>query len=51
MDIVITTALIPGRAAPRLITAADVALMKAWSSGHGRRAGRQRPGLVATRWW
>ena len=28
VDIVITTALIPGRAAPRLITAADVALMK-----------------------
>ena len=28
MDIIITTALIPGRAAPRLITAADVALMK-----------------------
>ena len=28
VDIVITTALIPGRAAPRLLTAADVALMK-----------------------
>ncbi|AUG28352.1 MULTISPECIES: Re/Si-specific NAD(P)(+) transhydrogenase subunit alpha [Microbacterium] len=28
VDIVITTALIPGRAAPRLITAADVAAMK-----------------------
>ncbi|GLB65099.1 NAD(P) transhydrogenase subunit alpha [Dietzia sp. NCCP-2495] len=28
VDIIITTALIPGRAAPRLITAADVALMK-----------------------
>ncbi|TSD64407.1 Re/Si-specific NAD(P)(+) transhydrogenase subunit alpha [Aeromicrobium piscarium] len=28
VDIVITTALIPGRAAPRLITAADVATMK-----------------------
>ncbi|MBO0979687.1 Re/Si-specific NAD(P)(+) transhydrogenase subunit alpha [Microbacterium sp. SD291] len=28
VDIVITTALIPGRAAPRLITASDVALMK-----------------------
>ncbi|GAA2884457.1 Re/Si-specific NAD(P)(+) transhydrogenase subunit alpha [Microbacterium esteraromaticum] len=28
VDIIITTALIPGRAAPRLITAADVSLMK-----------------------
>ena len=28
VDIIITTALIPGRAAPRLITASDVALMK-----------------------
>ena len=28
VDVVITTALIPGRAAPRLLTAADVALMK-----------------------
>ncbi len=28
VDIIITTALIPGRAAPRLITAADVALMR-----------------------
>ncbi|MCX6502906.1 MAG: Re/Si-specific NAD(P)(+) transhydrogenase subunit alpha [Microbacterium sp.] len=28
VDIVVTTALIPGRAAPRLLTAADVALMK-----------------------
>ncbi|WP_166979948.1 Re/Si-specific NAD(P)(+) transhydrogenase subunit alpha [Paramicrobacterium fandaimingii] len=28
VDIIVTTALIPGRAAPRLITAADVALMK-----------------------
>ncbi|MGY6019053.1 Re/Si-specific NAD(P)(+) transhydrogenase subunit alpha [Streptomyces spinosirectus] len=28
VDIVITTALIPGRAAPRLLTAADVAVMK-----------------------
>lgn len=31
VDIVITTALIPGRAAPRLITAADVATMKSGS--------------------
>lgn len=31
VDIIITTALIPGRAAPRLITAADVASMKAGS--------------------
>ncbi|MGW3312954.1 Re/Si-specific NAD(P)(+) transhydrogenase subunit alpha [Streptomyces sp. NPDC001073] len=31
VDIVITTALVPGRAAPRLITAADVASMKAGS--------------------
>lgn len=31
VDIVITTALIPGRAAPRLITAADVASMKSGS--------------------
>ncbi|MEV7398110.1 Re/Si-specific NAD(P)(+) transhydrogenase subunit alpha [Aeromicrobium sp. NPDC092404] len=31
VDIIITTALIPGRAAPRLITAADVATMKAGS--------------------
>ncbi|WP_375475324.1 Re/Si-specific NAD(P)(+) transhydrogenase subunit alpha [uncultured Jatrophihabitans sp.] len=31
VDIVITTALIPGRPAPKLITAADVALMKAGS--------------------
>lgn len=31
VDIVITTALIPGRAAPRLLTAADVASMKAGS--------------------
>lgn len=28
VDIIITTALIPGRSAPRLITAADVASMK-----------------------
>ena len=28
VDIIVTTALIPGRAAPRLITASDVALMK-----------------------
>ncbi|MFC9561357.1 Re/Si-specific NAD(P)(+) transhydrogenase subunit alpha [Agromyces sp. NPDC056965] len=31
VDIIITTALIPGRAAPRLITAADVASMKSGS--------------------
>ncbi|MGW2824335.1 Re/Si-specific NAD(P)(+) transhydrogenase subunit alpha [Streptomyces sp. NPDC001443] len=31
VDIIVTTALIPGRAAPRLITAADVASMKAGS--------------------
>lgn len=31
VDIIITTALIPGRTAPRLITAADIALMKAGS--------------------
>jgi NAD(P) transhydrogenase subunit alpha len=31
VDIIITTALIPGRAAPRLITAADVAAMRAGS--------------------
>ena len=31
VDVIITTALIPGRAAPRLITAADVASMKAGS--------------------
>ena len=31
VDIIITTALIPGRAAPRLITAKDVALMKSGS--------------------
>lgn len=31
VDLIITTALIPGRAAPRLITAADVASMKAGS--------------------
>ncbi len=31
VDIIITTALIPGRTAPRLITAADLALMKAGS--------------------
>ena len=31
VDIIITTALIPGRAAPRLITASDVAAMKAGS--------------------
>lgn len=31
VDIIITTALIPGREAPRLITAADVALMKSGS--------------------
>lgn len=41
VDIVITTALIPGRAAPRLITAADVARMRPGSvivdmaAGHG----------------
>lgn len=41
VDIVITTALIPGRAAPRLLTAADVAAMKPGSvivdmaAGHG----------------
>ncbi|MET0467342.1 MAG: Re/Si-specific NAD(P)(+) transhydrogenase subunit alpha [Aeromicrobium sp.] len=31
VDIIVTTALIPGRAAPRLITAADVATMKSGS--------------------
>ncbi|CAM5263262.1 proton-translocating NAD(P)(+) transhydrogenase OS=Streptomyces violarus OX=67380 GN=FHS41_001484 PE=4 SV=1 [Streptomyces violarus] len=46
VDIIITTALIPGRPAPRLITAEDVARMKSGSVivGHGGRPGRQRRG-------
>ena len=56
VDIIITTALIPGRPAPRLITAEMVASMKPGSvivdmaaanggnvAGHGRRARRSSP--------
>ncbi len=44
VDIVITTALIPGRPAPQLLTAEHVALHEAGQrrGRHGRRAGRQR---------
>ena len=47
VDIVITTALIPGRPAPRLITRGDGGEHEVGQRdrGHGRRAGRQRRGL------
>ena len=54
VDIVVTTALIPGRAAPRLLTADDVARDEAGQRRrrHGRRAGRQRRGQRSpTRSW
>jgi NAD(P) transhydrogenase subunit alpha len=52
VDIIITTALIPGRAAPRLITAHDVASMKAGSvivdmaAAQGGNVAGSRPGEV-----
>ena len=51
VDVVITTALIPGRAAPRLLTAADVAVMKPGSVVVDMAAGpgRQRRGLGGRR--
>jgi NAD(P) transhydrogenase subunit alpha len=45
VDIVITTALIPGRPAPRLITAADVAAMKPGSVVVDMAAGRGEGGV------
>ena len=49
VDIIITTALIPGRPAPRLITAEMVASMKSGQRdrGHGRGQRRQRRGRGA----
>ncbi|MEO6473257.1 MAG: Re/Si-specific NAD(P)(+) transhydrogenase subunit alpha [Aeromicrobium sp.] len=52
VDIIITTALIPGRAAPRLITEADVATMKAGSvivdmaAAQGGNVAGSKPGEV-----
>ncbi|UDY23381.1 Re/Si-specific NAD(P)(+) transhydrogenase subunit alpha [Nocardioides sp. Kera G14] len=54
VDIIITTALIPGRPAPRLITAADVASMKPGSvlvdmaAAQGGNVEGSRPGEVVT---